>query len=113
MKKCFILLGALAVAAFSSCVKEQVVEVNEKSGVCPFEFTASTIETKTTSEGVVTSWKANDKINLFHAEASTTDYSSNDEFTITSDNLAANKFTGTLASALDPTKSYDWYALYP
>ena len=113
MKKSFILLSALAVAAIASCVKEQPVDVKEETKGVPFEFTASTVDTKTTNDGMVTSWKADDKINLFHAEASTTDYSSNDEFTITSENLAAKKFTGTLASALDPSKSYDWYALYP
>ena len=113
MKKSFILLSALAVAAFASCVKEQSVDVKEEAKGVPFEFTASTVDTKTTSEGMATSWKANDKINLFHAEASTTDYRENDQFTITSENLAAKKFTGTLTSALDPAKSYDWYALYP
>lgn len=113
MKKCYILLSALAVAAFAACEKEQPIDVKEAAKGVAFELTASPVDTKTTNDGMVTSWKANDKINLFHAEASTTDYSSNDEFTITSENLAAKKFTGTLASALDPTKSYDWYALYP
>lgn len=113
MKKSFILLSVMAVAAIASCVKEQPVDVKEETKGVPFEFTASTVDTKTTNDGMVTSWKVDDKINLFHAEASTADYSSNDEFTITSENLAAKKFTGTLASALDPAKSYDWYALYP
>lgn len=113
MKKSFILLSALAVVAFASCVKEQSAEFKEEAKGVPFEFTASTVETKTTNDGMVTSWKADDKINLFHAEASTTDYSENDQFIITEENLAAKKFTGTLASALDPAKSYDWYALYP
>lgn len=113
MKKNFILLSAMAVAALASCVKEQPTEIkNEPKGV-PFELTASTIETKTTNDGMVTAWKAGDEINLFHAETATTDYSENDQFTITSENLAAKKFTGTLTSALDPAKSYDWYALYP
>ena len=113
MKKSFILLSALAVAAFASCVKEQSVDVKEEAKGVPFELTASTVDTKTTNEGMVTSWKADDAINLFHAETTTSDYSSNDQFTITSENLAAKKFTGTLASALNPLKSYDWYALYP
>ncbi len=113
MKKSFILLSVMAVAAIASCVKEQPVDVKEETKGVPFEFTASTVDTKTTNDGMVTSWKVDDKINLFHAEASTADYRGNDEFTITSENLAAKKFTGTLASALDPAKSYDWYALYP
>lgn len=113
MKKSFILLSAMAVAALASCVKEQPTDNKIEPKGVPFELTASTIETKTTNSGMVTAWKADDAINLFHAETATTDYSTNDQFTITSENLAAHKFTGTLAAALDPSKSYDWYALYP
>ena len=113
MKKSFILLSAMAVAALASCVKEQPTEIKSEHKGVPFELTASTIDTKTTNSGMVTAWKAGDEINLFHAETATTGYSENDQFTITSENLAAKKFTGTLTSALDPAKSYDWYALYP
>lgn len=113
MKKTIIILSAMAVAALASCEKEVSIKIEAQPSGVPFELTASAVETKTTNDGMVTAWKANDAINLFHAETATTDYSENDQFTITSENLAANKFTGTLTSALDPAKSYDWYALYP
>lgn len=113
MKNRIILMSALAMVAFASCEKEASIKVKVEPKGVPFELTASTIDTKTTNSGMVTSWKADDDINLFHAEATTSDYSENDQFTITSANLAAKKFTGTLTSALDPAKSYDWYALFP
>ena len=99
-------------------VKEEnadVIEPQEESlpGI-PFEIIAGTSEdTKTTiSEGNPV-WSANDKLNVFYAPASTSTYSSNCEFTITSENLAEKKFTGTLPVSYDSEASYDWYALYP
>lgn len=115
MKNRVFILSAIAVAAAAlvSCEKDQDITTSvEKKGV-PFELTVGTPETKTTNSGMSTVWKADDKINLFHAEKDTDVYSENDEFTITSENLDSKVFTGTLASALDPAKSYDWYALYP
>lgn len=80
----------------------------------PFEFVGTTIQTKTENDGLSTNWKANDGVNVFHREhGSTGSFGSNDQFTITSENLASGKFTGTLAEALEDGKAYDWYALYP
>lgn len=76
----------------------------------PFEISAD-ISTKTTNDGLATQWAKGDAINLFHAVASTTEYLSDNDFI-----LDANRdgvFTGNLSSALDPLKSYDWYAIYP
>ena len=114
MKKYLSYLGAslVAIAAFSSCNKE-LTDPNEgiKGGI-PFEITASSVDTRTSIDGVTTSWVAGDAINLFHAVAGKTTYTSDGQFTITSENLAANKFTGTLAAALE-VGNYDWYAFYP
>lgn len=115
MKKNIIILSTLAVAAtaFFSCAKTETdTNAPKKVKGVPFEIVANP-HTKTTNDGLSTDWKADDAINLFHAEASTTDYSENDKFTIASEDLATGTFRGTLASALDPSKSYDWYALYP
>lgn len=76
----------------------------------PFEISAD-ISTKTTNDGLATNWAEGDAINLFHAEASTAGYVSDKDFTL--DATRVGVFTGNLTSALDPSKSYDWYAIYP
>lgn len=76
----------------------------------PFEISAD-ISTKTTNDGLSTKWAEGDAINLFHAEAGTAGYVSDNDFT-----LDANRdgvFTGSLARELETSKSYDWYAIYP
>lgn len=102
----------VAIAALSSCNKE-LTDPNEgiKGGI-PFEITAASVDTKTSIDGVTTSWVAGDAINLFHAVAGTTTYKSDGQFTITAENLDSKKFTGTLASPL-VAGNYDWYAIYP
>lgn len=107
--------GALAVAAiaFVGCNKvEQSIENEiEKSGI-PFEFVASGVETKTTSDGYAsTLWATGDKVNLFHAVAGSTTYVSDGAFEATADGASVT-FSGTLASALT-ADNYDWYAIYP
>lgn len=76
----------------------------------PFEISAD-ISTKTTNDGLATKWATGDAINLFHAEAGTTDYVSDNDFKL--DATRDGVFTGTLASELKQSKSYDWYAIYP
>ena len=114
MKKYLSYLGAslVAIAALSSCNKELADPNEGKTGAVPFEISASSIDTRTENDGLSTKWVAGDAINLFHAAAGTESYTSDGQFTITSENLAANKFTGTLAAALE-AGNYDWYAFYP
>ena len=102
----------VAIAAFSSCNKE-LTDPNEgiKGGI-PFEITAASVDTKTSIDGFTTSWVANDAINLFHAVAGSTTYTSDGEFTIAAEDLEAKKFKGTLPAALE-AGNYDWYAFYP
>ena len=76
----------------------------------PFEISAD-ISTKTTNDGLFTKWATGDAINLFHAVAGTAGYVSDNDFTL--DATRDGVFTGNLSSALDPLKSYDWYAIYP
>lgn len=117
MKKNIFTLSTLAVVAIAqfSCAKvETEIENSVVSKGVPFEIYAGSELTKTVNSNNDISWEAGNSINLFHAEAGATSYGANDQFTITSENLTANKFTGTLsAGALDPEKNYDWYALYP
>lgn len=114
MKKYLSYLGAslVAIAALSSCNKE-LTDPNEgiKGGI-PFEITAASVDTKTAIDGFATRWVANDAINLFHAKAGSTTYTSDGEFTIANEDLEAKKFKGTLPAALE-AGSYDWYAFYP
>ena len=114
MKKYLSYLGAslVAIAAFAGCNKEIEKPLEDLKGGVPFEISASAVDTKTSIDGFATSWVAGDAINLFHAVAGDTTYTSDGEFKITSENLASKKFTGTLAAALGDG-SYDWYALYP
>ena len=77
----------------------------------PFEISAD-ISTKTTNAGLKTIWAKGDAINLFHAEAGMTEYESDNDFKL--DATRDGVFTGSLAGGgLNPSKSYDWYAIYP
>ena len=114
MKQFFSYLGAslAAIAALASCNKEIEAPVEDLKGGVPFEICASAVDTKTAIDGFDTKWVAKDSINLFHAVANSNTYTSDGKFTITDENLTANKFTGTLAGELTG-ESYDWYAFYP
>ena len=114
MKKLFS-LGLMLVATFTltNCAKELVGPEQEpqKEGV-PFEIVASTkVDSKTTNDGVETNWEANDAINVWHAPAGESAYKSEGEFSISAENLDAQKFTGTISNELSSTN--DWYVLYP
>lgn len=113
MKK-IISWGMMLAAAFTltNCAKEIEAPVQEPETVgYPFEIVASTVDTKTVNDGMATNWDDDDAINLFHAEAGAEVYGANDKFTIA--DVEACRFTGELTAALETTKSYDWYALYP
>lgn len=114
MKKQIFALGLMLAATFTltNCAKEMDSITPENEGVA-FEIVASTPQVKTVNDGMKTTWKANDAINLFHAVTDGTSYVNDNSFKITADNLAAGKFTGNLTGSLDPQKEYDWYAFYP
>ncbi|MGN0190028.1 MAG: hypothetical protein ACI39U_00070 [Candidatus Cryptobacteroides sp.] len=78
-----------------------------------FSITASVSDTKTANDGMYTKWVAEDEISLYHAPAGTSDYTKDNPFKITADNLASNKFIGYLNGTIDLGTSYDWYAVYP
>lgn len=113
MKKSFIYAGAILAATISltNCTKE----INGSEAVLPegipFEICANPT-TKTTIDGLSTKWVAGDALNLFHAVAGSTTYTSDGSFSIAEEDLDSKKFKGTLASALEEG-NYDWYAFYP
>lgn len=113
MKKLSLFLGMALAASLSltNCTEkiEGPIAPATPAGI-PFEISAD-ISTKTTIDGLATKWAEGDAINLFHAEAGKTDYVSDKDFTL--DATRGGVFTGNLSSALEPSKSYDWYAIYP
>ena len=113
MKKSFIYAGAILAATISltNCTKEiNSSEAALPEGI-PFEICANPT-TKTTVEGLSTKWVAGDALNLFHAEAGSTTYTSDGSFSIAAEDLKSKTFKGTLASDLGEG-NYDWYAFYP
>lgn len=113
MKKLSLFLGmALAVSlSLTNCTEkiEGPIAPATPAGI-PFEISAD-ISTKTTNNELATQWAEGDAINLFHAEAGTARYVSDNDFTL--DGTRKGVFIGNLASPLDASKSYDWYAIYP
>ena len=114
MKKITYTLAAIFASAFAmtSCTKEMTDSSKdiESQGI-PFEICASVSQTRTTTDNSWnTTWVAKDAINLFHAEAGTTNYVSDDQFTVA--DTKSGKFKGNLARELT-ADSYDWYAFYP
>lgn len=112
MKRQILTLGAICAAAFTltNCNKEIAEPKAPVTEGIPFEIVAATADTKTANDGLSTVWTTGDALNVFHAEAGSTTYGTNDKFTYTG---ADNKFTGKLTTGLEAGKSYDWYALYP
>ena len=109
MKKLFVYAGIACAAALSLTNCSKIEPQTPSSEGMPFEIVASTAETKTTNDGLMTTWVEGDALNLFHAEAGTASYGTNDEFTF----VSGENFSGKLTEELDASKSYDWYALYP
>lgn len=112
MKKIFSWAGILAAAAMTlvGCAEEiDQPNVDFGAGV-PFELTANTTDTKTVNDGLATKWAKDDALHVFYAEAGATEYGSNCPFTVS--NTETGLFTGTLHTALDASKTYDWYILY-
>ncbi len=113
MKKLFITAGLVlaSLVSFIACEKEAIT-IEENQTVEGVAFTINLNPgTKTAIDGVSTSWVAGDKVNLFHAETGTANYVNDGAFEIT--DATAGVATGTLASGLDASKSYDWYVFYP
>ena len=109
MKKIFS-FGAIAAAAMAFVGCAQEIEQPKVDEGAAFELVAS-VATKTVNDGMSTKWVSGDALNVFYAEAGSTAYSSNRQFTVS--DVDAGLFTGTVASLPEADKAYDWYALYP
>ena len=121
MKKALFFAGLAAAAlSFVGCNKE--ADHAGKTGK-PFQVVLNTVDTRTVIDPdntLKTLWAENDKINVFHAEAGSTDYKHDTPYV---DNTANpyivsdtenGVFSGTLMGGdLEDGKSYDWYFYYP
>ena len=112
MRKSFVYAAGLMCLALSitDCQKELVDQTTPASEP-NFELFAQPVTTKTANDGLDTKWVAKDAINVFHAEAGSTLYVSDNQFTVK--DIETGRFDGTVSKSLSADKSYDWYAFYP
>lgn len=112
MRKSFVYAAGLMCLALSitDCQKELVDQTTPASEP-NFELFAQPVTTKTANNGLDTRWVAEDAINVFHAEAGSTLYVSDNQFTVK--DIETGRFDGTVSKSLSADKSYDWYAFYP
>ena len=94
-----------------SCEQLDSPKMEEVNDSRNFTVYLSQPQTKTANDGMSTKWVEGDVINVFHAVDGTENYVNDNSFTC--DNVAANKFSGTLAEELNSDSNYDWYAFYP
>lgn len=96
--------------SITDCQKELVDQTTPASEP-NFELFARPVTTKTANNDLDTKWVAEDAINVFHAEAGSTEYVSDGKFTVK--DIETGRFDGTVSTSLSADKSYDWYAFYP
>lgn len=111
MKKYSLLMGLMCAAlSITSCSKDNTETFDKPKGY-EFELYAAP-QTRTEVDGLDMKWSANDAMNVFHALPGTTNYSANDQFTVS--DIAGGVFKGTITDTeFDPNGTYDWYAVYP
>lgn len=111
MKKYSLLMGLMCAAlSITSCSKDNTETFDKPKGH-EFELYAAP-QTRTEVDGLDMKWSANDAMNVFHAPTGTTNYSDNDQFTVS--DIEGGVFKGTITDTeFDPNGTYDWYAVYP
>lgn len=111
MKKYSLLMGLMCAAlSITSCSKDNTETFDKPKGY-EFELYAAP-QTRTEVDGLDMKWSANDAMNVFHAPTGTTNYSANDQFTVS--DIEGGVFKGTITDTeFDPNGTYDWYAVYP
>lgn len=111
MKKYSLLMGLMCAAlSITSCSKDNTETFDKPKGY-EFELYAAP-QTRTEVDGLDMKWSTNDAMNVFHALPGTTNYSANDQFTVS--DIEGGVFKGTISDTeFDPNGTYDWYAVYP
>lgn len=113
MKKSIFALGLMfAALTLTNCTKNEEENIVPETKGQAFELFANA-DTRTTFDGVATSWAADDALNVFHAVAGTDEYKNDGSFSIAKTDLASGRFTGALSGALKDGATYDWYLFYP
>lgn len=105
MKKIMLALGLMfATLTLTNCSQEFDENITPDNAQKTFAVTANIPATRTSIDGMETSWVAGDKISLFY----------NDNYAGIYTNSAADldRFEGT-EPTLDDATAYTWYALYP
>lgn len=99
-----------AALSITSCSKDNTETFDKPKGY-EFELYAAP-QTRTEVDGLDMKWSEKDAMNVFHAPTGTTNYSSNDQFTVS--DIEGGVFKGTISDTeFDPNGTYDWYVLYP
>lgn len=113
MKKQIFTLGLMLAATFTLTNCDKISD-NEQFAKNDFTiFATPSVETKTVNDGVTSSWKADDALSVMHAVAGSSNYVKDGKFVVAENDVDAGRFTGELGEALDASKSYDWYMIYP
>lgn len=101
----------VAAALFVCCSKMNIEDSPVDTTVSDegTEFVLNLVQTKTVNDGFGTRWTEGDLVNVFHAEAGTTDYINDGAFEYN----GGNAFRGVIREKLESGKKYDWYVAYP
>ena len=127
MKKIFSLGLMLVALTLMNCSKEEIATEAPAVNGAAFELFASTEDGRTVNSGWNTQWDEGDQINVFHAEAGSTDYKNDTYDNKGTDDKADDTqhpfvvkdtdrglFVGDLmGGALTEGTLYDWYLFYP
>ena len=114
-----ITLMIAAIIPFTSCDRAEL-SAPDSAKTGKMKILVSSVDTRTTNDGMSTLWAAGDQLTVWHAAAGSkayvkdgnTDGSAGIAFSTTETGTSA-VFTGSYAETLEPDASYDWYVLYP
>lgn len=99
----------IASLALSACQEKELDNPNDAPLQGERFIIRLTPPTKTANNGLGTEWVSGDMVNVFHAEAGSTDYINDGAF----EYVGSGDFAGDLSEELDGGKAYDWYVSYP
>ena len=99
----------IASLALSACQEKELDGPNDEPTSAERFVIKLTPPSKTVNDGLGTDWVNGDLVNVFHAEAGTTNYVNDGAF----EHMPSGNFEGKLGGELASGKAYDWYVAYP